>query len=71
MLLDVTYRLFWQDEIATLPRWYYTYQHGSLQRFPWNAKEWFRSANTVALHVNLKPTCAVAHIGSSSSARDR
>ena len=62
LLLDVTYRLLWQDEIATLPRWYYTFPARKPTALPLECEKWSRSANTVVLHVNLRPTCAVAHI---------
>ena len=43
-------------------------QHGSPQRFPGMRKNGLAQQTLVALHVNLRPTCAVAHI---SSARDQ
>ena len=61
LLLDVTYRLLWQDEIATLPRWYYTFPARKPTALPLECEKWSRSA-LVVLHVNLRPTCAVAHI---------
>ena len=61
LLLDVTYRLLWQDENATLPRSYYTFPARKPTTLPLECEKWSRSA-LVVLHVNLRPTCAVAHI---------